>query len=260
MDAEHFEDPLFLAWVRENADTNGSGWLSAEEIEAVEEIELKGTSYAGLTSLRGIECFQMISYLGIEGTPLLTSLDLSGNEELVHLNLYRTGVTSLDVSSLTLTMLSCDSMPLETLILGGQPGLEILSCYDTSLTAIDISGCPRLVEAFYGAGYSDSTCDSYSYGSYELYVNVGAAVITGFPEPVFFLPAGLTAIGDEAFSGIPAEAVVITESVDSIAGDPFQDSAVRYIFGLRGSQAEVFTGTHPAYTFVPVTGEWMADQ
>ena len=88
-------------------------------------------------------------------------------------------------------------------------------------------------------------------------MNKGMKIDAGDPEPTFFLPSSLTSIEAEAFSGIAAEAVFIPASVTSISGDPFAGSAVTHIYGLPGTAAETFVSRHAAYTFIPVTAEWV---
>ena len=75
--------------------------------------------------------------------------------------------------------------------------------------------------------------------------------VASYPEPTFFLPAGLTTIESEAFSGISAVAVMIPDTVTSISGNPFAGSDVRFIYGTPGSPAQAFANTY-GYTFVPV--------
>ena len=70
-------------------------------------------------------------------------------------------------------------------------------------------------------------------------------------EVAFFLPARLTAIEDETFSGIEAEVVVIPAGVKRISGDPFAGSNVTTIRGVPGSAAEEFA-QEKGYLFVPV--------
>ncbi len=77
------------------------------------------------------------------------------------------------------------------------------------------------------------------------------------PEPDFLLPAGLTAIESEAFAGIKAKAAVIPKTVTSIAGDPFEDSGVKVIYGYYDSAAETLATTH-GYSFVGIDDDWMA--
>ena len=66
---------------------------------------------------------------------------------------------------------------------------------------MDISGCPQLIEAYFGEFIADSLCDSYEALSFCLYVNPGAAVVTGIPEPALRLPDSLQVLEDEAFAG-----------------------------------------------------------
>ena len=72
------------------------------------------------------------------------------------------------------------------------------------------------------------------------------------PTPTFTLPAGLTFIDDEAFSGIAAEAVLIPAGVTAIEGNPFADSGVQYIYGTPGTAAENFANAN-SYIFLPAT-------
>ena len=167
------------------------------------------------------------------------------------------GVTSLDVHDLALRYLSCDSSPLEELILGDPSCLRTLSCYGTAMTEVDISGYPLLIEAYHGSFIADATSDCYEAEPYTLYVNPGAAVITGIPAAAFRLPDNLRVLEDEAFAGIPAQAVIIPPAVTEIEGDPFANSSVQWIYGLRGTAAEAYVLEHPGMTFVPVTAEWL---
>ena len=80
------------------------------------------------------------------------------------------------------------------------------------------------------------------------------------PEPngVLKLPAALTAVEAEAFSGIAAEAVIIPGTVVSISGNPFAGSGVRYVYGFAGTAAETLADTVDGLTFVPIDNTWMA--
>ena len=79
------------------------------------------------------------------------------------------------------------------------------------------------------------------------------------PEPAFFLPAALTSIENEAFSGIGAVAVVIPNTVTSITDNPFAGSDVTTIYGYADSAAEVFARDN-GFTFVKINDAWMAGQ
>ena len=253
IDEAHFPDAAFRSLVAEVFDDNGSGWLTAEEIAALDDEgdpKSLNVSDAGVMSLQGIEYLTELRVLSVSGCPLLTSVDLSGNTKLRFISFYQTGLVSLDVEGLALTHLSCDFGPLESLALGAQMDLRVLSCYQTDLTVVDVIGCPHLITAWCGEKYSDSQCDSYTGGSYSLTVNPGAAVITGLPAPTFFLPTDLTAIEADAFQYIAAEAVQIPAGVTEISGNPFAGSSVRYIYGFT-DLVRIFAGDN-GYIFVPV--------
>ena len=109
-------------------------------------------------------------------------------------------------------------------------------------------GC---AEGFSLRGYSASTAQAYA-------ANVKNPC--GFdllaPAPGFFLPADLTDIESEAFSGITAQAVVIPKNIQSISGNPFAGSSVRYIYGFPGTAAETLAQSYLQFNFVPLTDGW----
>ena len=231
IDEAHFPDETFRLWVYDIADSNGSGWLSEEEINAIEEIYLNVSAYAGLTSVQGIEYFMGITELIIADTPNLTAVDLSANTKIESLEITDTGLTSL--------------------ILENQPQIYSLVCYGNSLTELDISGCPHLVRAYHGSlDTSRPEYDMYTSDDDALYVSKGMHIEAGDPAPTFTLPAALTTIEAEAFSGIAAEAVRIPASVTDIQGNPFAGSDVQYIYGTPGTAAETFAKSN-GYIFVP---------
>lgn len=87
--------------------------------------------------------------------------------------------------------------------------------------------------------------------------------VAAYFKPVqvpFILPASLTTIEAEAFSGIAATAVVIPGSVTSITGNPFAGIDTLTIYGYPGSAAETFASLIPGYTFIPIDDEWMEGQ
>ncbi len=251
VDEAHFPDAAFRLWVSDNADRNGSGWLSQDEIDNTEEIYLDVSAYVNLASVQGIAYFTGITELIIEDAPNLTSIDLTANTHMTSLEIRTTGLTALDVSVLPLEYLDCGSNALTGLTLGSQPSLAVLRCCGTDLTELDITGCPYLIEAWLGAkDISQAAYDRYTAGGYILDVDKGLSIITGIPAPTFFLPASLTTLEDEAFAGIAAEAVQIPAGVTVIEGDPFADSHVRYIYGFT-ELVRTFAGDK-GYIFVPV--------
>ena len=90
----HFKDaPEFASWVRENLDTDGDGYLSDEEREAVTEIDVSGQK---IYILGGIEIFPNLETLKCSGCEIgrlnlrsesLKYLDCSENYDLNELDL-----------------------------------------------------------------------------------------------------------------------------------------------------------------------------
>ena len=61
------------------------------------------------------------------------------------------------------------------------------------------------------------------------------------------------------FVNTVADAVVIPESVVSIADDAFDGSLISIIYGFEDSVAEIFTVAHPNMCFIPIDQEWLAN-
>ena len=218
IDEAHFPDADFRAYVSAYCDANGNGWLSADEIEAVTDICMEEDH--DLYNVQGIEYFTELTYLVIDSNPHLTSMDLTANTKLVHIEVWNNGLTELNVSGLTkVGVLSCDGnqlrfldvsgLPLEslylygnpmgTLILGSQPGLKRLECYGTggNLKTLDIRECPLLLDAYQnGEKTVPDWGDAYNgpLGGI-LQIDAGTEVLTPdcftvdvihFPDPVFW--------------------------------------------------------------------------
>jgi hypothetical protein len=97
---------------------------------------------------------------------------------------------------------------------------------------------------------SGFTLRGYSGSTAEAYANAAGIDFEPIPTAAFVLPAALTTIESEAFSGIAAEAVLIPASVISISGNPFAGSSVHYIYGstdLVRNFAQAY-----GYVFVPI--------
>ena len=144
--------------------------------------------------------------------------------------------------------------------LGGVPGPETqtVSAGGTVTAPAD----PLKIGSVFTGWYTDEACGAETRYSFDTPVTENMTLYAGWMNPetagILKLPAGLTAIEDEAFAGASAEAVVIPNSVTVISGDPFAGSQVRYIYGYAGSEAQAFTENHPAYTFVPIDDAWQA--
>lgn len=122
----NFPDDVFRAFVTERFDTDEDGRLSAAETRAVESIDLSGLAGTRITDLTGVGYF-----------PSLTVLDCSGQ-----------ALQALDVSrNDALQTLCCQGNQLTELLLGENVLLDFVDCSANDLTALDITGCPALLDA-----------------------------------------------------------------------------------------------------------------
>ena len=158
-----FPDAVFRAYVAEKFDSDGNGYLFADEIALAEEILVNSM---GIASLKGIEVFTSLRLLDCSSNSL-TSLDLSCCPQLTHLSCSLNSLTDLDLSrcgdlkfldcsfnGLTaldlsccpqLSILECSLNELKELRLGQNMVLYRLICSGNQLPYLDISGCPVLL-------------------------------------------------------------------------------------------------------------------
>ena len=156
IDADHFPDPGFRAFVAENYDRSGDGMLNSWERSRVTKMELYAYDFDEndqhlmvfpytCTSLQGIEYFNWLTRLDVRECNLLTDIDLSHNTELEYLTLwagsrdFRPGalprlkdmwlvlpITELDVSQCTALEYLDIGCALTTLEISGHPTLKFL--------------------------------------------------------------------------------------------------------------------------------------
>ena len=120
IDSRTFPDPVFRQYVSDTYDTEGAGYVTAEQLAAVSGLYLSGK---GISSLKGIEYFTGITTLNCQKNSIST-LDLSANTKLSTLNCYNNNITALNIS--------------------GCSAITALYCYNNDLTALDVSGCSAL--------------------------------------------------------------------------------------------------------------------
>lgn len=126
LDSSAFPDPAFLGWVRKQ-DTDGDGFLSQTEREAVTRMDLRKL---GIQDLSGLEYFPALEYLNCSENDLV-SLELADFPAL--------------------TSLTCnENSRLSELILSGVPALEQLYCFDSSLSHLDLHDFPNLTYLAWG--------------------------------------------------------------------------------------------------------------
>lgn len=138
---------------------------------------------------------------------------------------------------------------------GTKVGPQVLASGETAQEP----DAPMKTGAYFGGWYTDENCGEEDLFDFETPVTADLTLFAKWivPEPAGFLklPASLTTIEAEAFSGVAAEAVIIPETVTTIDGDPFANSAVQYIYGCS-DVAEAFADAHPDYIFIPIDDSW----
>ena len=167
IDAAHFPDEMFRAYVMYKFDTDGNNILSSEEAgNAAIIYDLPGL---GIASLKGIEHFPDL--MGLDcSLNNLTELDLSGNPILLELYCSSNDIEQLNISeNVYLSALCCDNNRLHHLDISGNMFLEALNCSsnditeldtsrsislqglicsDNNITALDLTNSPGIVEVF----------------------------------------------------------------------------------------------------------------
>ena len=131
LDSSTFPDPAFLSWVQQK-DTDGDGFLSQSERDAVTDMDLRKK---GIQDLSGLEWF----------------------DRLEKLNCSENDLRSLELTDFpALTSLTCNENPrLSSLDLSGAPGLEQLSCFHSNLSQLDLHDLPDLMYLVWGGSPLD---------------------------------------------------------------------------------------------------------
>ena len=142
IDETNFPDAIFRAYVSEECDADGNGWLSESEIAAVTIIDC---GLKTISSMKGIEHFTALEVLSCWRCKQLTSLDVSKNTALTELDCSDNQLTSLDVShNPALIFLRCSDNQLTSLDVSENPALVELRCEDNQLTSLNLSRNPVL--------------------------------------------------------------------------------------------------------------------
>ena len=138
----NFPDAKFRSFVKSNFDTNKDGKLSAKEIKAVKEINVKEK---GIANLKGVELFVNLENLDCSYNKL-TKLDLSKNKNLDYLYCGNNRLKTLNVSKITgIRGVSCEYNGMTKLTLGTHKDLFILGVHGNKMKSLDIKGNKRLI-------------------------------------------------------------------------------------------------------------------
>ena len=131
-----FPDEKFRAYILENIDKDGDGYLSETEIAETTSITCGARS---ISSLKGIEYFVNVQSIDCRGNNL-TQLDVSKNTALEDLLCSENNLTQLDVSKNTaLEYLDCSENNLTQLDVSKNIYLLGLDCSENNLTQLDVS-------------------------------------------------------------------------------------------------------------------------
>ena len=131
-----FPDEKFRAYILENIDKDGDGYLSETEIAETTSITCGARS---ISSLKGIEYFVNVQSIDCRGNNL-TQLDVSKNTALEYLDCSENNLTQLDVSKNTaLKHLDCSENNLTQLDVSKNIYLLGLDCSENNLTQLDVS-------------------------------------------------------------------------------------------------------------------------
>lgn len=174
VDSGTFPDPAFLGWTAKQ-DTDGDGYLSQAELDAVTEMDLRKLKIQDLTGLewfRGLEklnCSENdLTSLELPDLPALRALtcnensrlsllDLSGAPALEHLNCFHSALTELDLHCVPkLSHLAWGGSPLRELDLSGNPDLQVLHVLGGDLYTADLSHNDRLDTLLWNHTYIQS--------------------------------------------------------------------------------------------------------
>ena len=137
LDAEHFPDDAFRAYLQEEIDADGDGALSDDEINGTTRISCYERDIRELT---GIEYFTRLAWLECFGNGI-RALDVTGMPDLELLNCERNRLSALDIShNPKLARLHCGGNRLESLDVSANTALEMLDCGNQPIDALALEG------------------------------------------------------------------------------------------------------------------------
>lgn len=145
LNGENFPDKHFRCYISESFDTDGDGYITREEAEAVTSIDISGDreEKVNVSSLKGIEFFTELKELNCTNNKL-KSLDISKNNGLRILECGNNELTELDISRNSLFQLNCENNKLTSLDLSKNTELYYLECSGNKLAELDVSKYEKL--------------------------------------------------------------------------------------------------------------------
>ncbi|HKJ49444.1 MAG TPA: hypothetical protein VJ973_10165, partial [Christiangramia sp.] len=161
----NFEQALIDLGIDSDGTLNST--VLRSDVENVEGLYIPNRNIA---SLEGIEAFANLKFLRAWDN-LLTSLDVSGNPELVHLSVANNSIGSLDLrNNVLLSEIYAYANALTNLQISANDQLIHLSVSDNDLTNLELSGSSALVDIY----ISNNNLSSVNLGNHPNLVNFHA--------------------------------------------------------------------------------------
>lgn len=140
-EAPYFPDANFRAYVYENFDTNGDGFLSRGEAKEVTIINVWNKQ---ITSLIGVEFFDNLYSLSCSDNQI-TQLNLANNKTLGRLYCQDNLLTELDIqNNPSIYELYCQRNQLQAIDVSNAVNLGFFDCSSNKLTSLDVRQNPKL--------------------------------------------------------------------------------------------------------------------
>ncbi len=280
LDSNYFPDQNFLAYVRENIDTNADEILDRVEINAVREIDCASMEIADLT---GIAYFEALSSLSC-GNNSLHALQLDSLHALEKLDCAYNQLSVLDTGrNPALLSLDCSHNLISELTLSNNYLLEKLNCAHNQLRSLNLVDCDTIITHLRSkpepvtedgvCTYSDVvTMDGEEREVFFSYDAAAVLWINPYPIPDCVMPLELerieahafencdfacvklgnrvTEINDYAFADCSnLQYIYIPQSVNTLAPNAFEHVIDLTFFGVPGSKAETYASEY-GLTFI----------
>jgi hypothetical protein len=150
VNAAHFPDATFRAYVGKYLDLDGDKRLSRQEIGLIKVIEIgfddDETKEDDIITLKGIEYFTALEKLTC-GNTALEEIDVSRNKALNYLSCVDNRIKTIDVTQnteLVFLDLICTHRLKCNLDLSNCRKLKVFTCEESSLTGVKIANLPKL--------------------------------------------------------------------------------------------------------------------
>ena len=205
--------------------------LTTLDLSANTELQEVNCSYNQLTSLK-LSANKVLRKLNCSMNQL-TVLNPSANTALGWMDCAFNDLTVLDVSKNQIETLICSDNQLTSLKIGENDFLDYLDCKYNRLKSVDVSGAPKILDIlFYGTDTSEPHQDYKYYflsstGSFYVDADVDVFIKT-IPNDCIRIPASVTSIGSEAFRGSGATSFFVPKGVTFIGEKAFPSGVTIY--------------------------------